>query len=382
MATTETKTAEVKPEIKPEIKPEAKEVEKHSEPLKYKTWVLKVSIHCEGCKKKVKKILQNIDGVYKTDIDLKQQKVTVTGNVDSQTLIKKLVKTGKHAELWPDPKADSKGKKQGKGKNKEVVTVAKDDQESSEENNQGGDKENQTVKVEVVQDSSAKTTDACTVHVISEGSSPGKTGASGQVKEFKPDQHKQTVTVHTCSPSPVPEKKSGGEHEAPAESNNANGNAAAVAGTSGGGGKKKKKKGQNGNNVGISEVEQHASNAAPALTGSHIPYHVTTHIQGPGPIPVSANYSPPRHQEYQYPQHQSHYYYHERGAPVHGLSYSTTQPTSSYSAAYYPYSHTYMHQGPIIETESPPYDSDSYSPQPPDSFELFSDENPNGCSVM
>uniref|UniRef100_A0A803Q079 Uncharacterized protein n=1 Tax=Cannabis sativa TaxID=3483 RepID=A0A803Q079_CANSA len=280
MATTETKTAEVKPEIKPE----AKEVEKHSEPLKYK------------------------------------QKVTVTGNVDSQTLIKKLVKTGKHAELWPDPKADSKGKKQGKGKNKEVVTVAKDDQESSEENNQGGDKENQTVKVEVVQDSSAKTTDACTVHVISEGSSPGKTGASGQVKEFKPDQHKQTVTVHTCSPSPVPEKKSGGEHEAPAES--------------------------------------------------------------PGPIPVSANYSPPRHQEYQYPQHQSHYYYHERGAPVHGLSYSTTQPTSSYSAAYYPYSHTYMHQGPIIETESPPYDSDSYSPQPPDSFELFSDENPNGCSVM
>ncbi|XP_062084810.1 heavy metal-associated isoprenylated plant protein 35-like [Humulus lupulus] len=371
MATTETKTAEVKPETKPE----AKEVEEHSEPLKYKTWVLKVSIHCEGCKKKVKKILQNIDGVYKTDIDLKQQKVTVTGNVDSQTLIKKLVKTGKHAELWPDPKAESKGKNKGKGKIKEAVVAAKDDQESSEDNNHGDNKEKQAVKVEVVQDPSAKTTEACTSHVA-EGGPPGKAGGGGggQVKEFKPDQHKQTVTVHTCSPSPAAEKKNGGEHEAPAENSNGN------AGTSGGG-KKKKKKGQSGNNVVINEVEQHASNAAPANTGSHIPYHVT-HIQGPGPIPVSANYSPPRHQEYQYPQHLSHYYYHEHGAPVHGLSYSTTQPTSSYSAAYYPYSHTYMHQGPIIETEPPPYDSDSYSPQPPDSFELFSDENPNGCSVM
>lgn len=35
------------------------------------------------------------------DIDAEQQKVTVTGNVDSTSLIKKLTKLGKHAELWP-----------------------------------------------------------------------------------------------------------------------------------------------------------------------------------------------------------------------------------------------------------------------------------------
>ena len=29
----------------------------------FQTWVLKVSIHCEGCKKKVKKVLQSIDGM-------------------------------------------------------------------------------------------------------------------------------------------------------------------------------------------------------------------------------------------------------------------------------------------------------------------------------
>ncbi|KAF9605734.1 hypothetical protein IFM89_018130 [Coptis chinensis] len=91
--------------------------EEASEPLKYQKWTLKVSIHCEGCKRKVKKVLQNIDGVYATTIDSQQHKVIVTGDVDADTLIKKLVKTGKHAELWPE-KVEKKDKKKGKGKNK------------------------------------------------------------------------------------------------------------------------------------------------------------------------------------------------------------------------------------------------------------------------
>ncbi|KAM0948545.1 putative heavy metal-associated domain, HMA, heavy metal-associated domain superfamily [Dioscorea sansibarensis] len=78
-----------------------------TEPLKYQTLILKVSIHCEGCKKQVKKALQNIDGVYKTTIDSQQHKVTVTGNVSAETLIKKLFKTGKHAELWPQIKLNN-----------------------------------------------------------------------------------------------------------------------------------------------------------------------------------------------------------------------------------------------------------------------------------
>ncbi|KAJ6848629.1 putative glycine-rich cell wall structural protein 1.0 [Iris pallida] len=80
----------------------ASTAEETPEPLQYQTWVLRVSIHCEGCKKKVKKVLQAIEGVYKTTIDPQQHKVTVTGNVEAHTLLKKLLKTGKHAELWPD----------------------------------------------------------------------------------------------------------------------------------------------------------------------------------------------------------------------------------------------------------------------------------------
>ncbi|XP_075522334.1 heavy metal-associated isoprenylated plant protein 37 [Primulina tabacum] len=68
--------------------------------LKIQTCVLKVNIHCDGCKQKVKKLLQKIEGVYKVSLDAELQKVTVSGNVDSAVLIKKLVKVGKHAELW------------------------------------------------------------------------------------------------------------------------------------------------------------------------------------------------------------------------------------------------------------------------------------------
>lgn len=72
--------------------------------VKTQTWVLKVYIHCEGCKKKVKKVLQGIDGVYTTTIDAAEQKVTVTGIVASaDVLLKRLQKSGKHAELWPMP---------------------------------------------------------------------------------------------------------------------------------------------------------------------------------------------------------------------------------------------------------------------------------------
>ncbi|XP_010545025.1 PREDICTED: heavy metal-associated isoprenylated plant protein 3-like [Tarenaya hassleriana] len=73
-----------------------------SETLKFKTWVLRVSIHCEGCKKKVKKLLRGIEGVYATAIDAQQNKVTVTGDVDSDTLIKRLARSGKYAEIWPE----------------------------------------------------------------------------------------------------------------------------------------------------------------------------------------------------------------------------------------------------------------------------------------
>ncbi|KAI0529620.1 hypothetical protein KFK09_002174 [Dendrobium nobile] len=72
-----------------------------TEPVNYQTWVLKVSIHCEGCKKKIKKILHKVKGVYSIEIDAQQNRATVTGNVDAESLVQKLLKYGKHAEVLP-----------------------------------------------------------------------------------------------------------------------------------------------------------------------------------------------------------------------------------------------------------------------------------------
>ncbi|KAK9051649.1 hypothetical protein SSX86_028277 [Deinandra increscens subsp. villosa] len=62
-----------------------------------------VNMDCHGCERKVRKALQNLDGVESIEIDLNMQKVTVTGWVDQEKVLNKIRKTGKKAELWPFP---------------------------------------------------------------------------------------------------------------------------------------------------------------------------------------------------------------------------------------------------------------------------------------
>ncbi|RCV28924.1 hypothetical protein SETIT_5G441700v2 [Setaria italica] len=75
-----------------------------SEPIECQVVVLRVSIHCEGCKKKVKKVLQNINGVYRCEIDARSNKVSVTAStkLDPYIIVAKLRKSGKQADLWPE----------------------------------------------------------------------------------------------------------------------------------------------------------------------------------------------------------------------------------------------------------------------------------------
>lgn len=103
--------------------------------LKIQTCVLKVNIHCDGCKQKVKKILQKIDGVYTTQIDSELGKVTVSGNVDPGTLIKKLAKSGKHAEIWGAPKPNNNN--QQNQLNNQIRNMQIDSGKGSGGNNKG-----------------------------------------------------------------------------------------------------------------------------------------------------------------------------------------------------------------------------------------------------
>ncbi|KAJ9131414.1 hypothetical protein P3X46_035075 [Hevea brasiliensis] len=360
----EVKNIEAKAEPKPEVYKEVVVEENPESPLKCKTLVLKVSVHCEGCKRKVKKILTNIDGVYTTDIDLRQQKVTVLGNVDADTLIKKLVKAGKHAELWPDHKE----KKKGKSKNKKKKGKDKEKQSDQESGDEEVEKENETVKTQVVQiqdpskatenGSTHKNAEIINVGKAGEGGTTTKASAGGQMKEVK-FEVKLPVTAPAGSQSPVADNRGVSENEGGAEKSGSVGG--------GSGGKKKKKKGHKGNNVNFDEGEHHGD--APAGTGSS--------SQGPTAFHYPTNQSPPHHHVYQYPPHNY--------APpsVYSVHYNAAQPCTSYGASIYPpsYSYAYMHH-PGTVSEPPPTDSDSDLLQPSDSFEIFSDENPNACSIM
>ncbi|XP_022759699.1 heavy metal-associated isoprenylated plant protein 35-like [Durio zibethinus] len=164
--------------------------------LKYKTWVLKVFIHCEGCKKKVKKVLQAIDGVYETTIDSQQHKVTVTGSVDAETLIKKLTKSRKYVELWPEKKE----KKPGKPKNNEKQ---KDEEEAGDNHDPNNN--------------SAENPE------LAAAKNGGAGGVKGSARDDQPPTGDQM----------------GGESEEP--------DTAESSGGGSNGGKKKKKKGQKGN---------------------------------------------------------------------------------------------------------------------------------------
>lgn len=74
---------------------------KHKKKKQLQTVELKVRMDCEGCELKVKKALSSLSGVKSVDINRKQQKVTVTGNVEVNKVLKKAKSTGKRAEIWP-----------------------------------------------------------------------------------------------------------------------------------------------------------------------------------------------------------------------------------------------------------------------------------------
>ncbi|KAI8522856.1 hypothetical protein RHMOL_Rhmol13G0029300 [Rhododendron molle] len=67
-----------------------------------RTFDLKLNLHCQNCANGVRKIVLKIEGVVSIDIDkdLELGKATISGNVDPQTVIKKLKGANKHAELW------------------------------------------------------------------------------------------------------------------------------------------------------------------------------------------------------------------------------------------------------------------------------------------
>ncbi|KAK6938186.1 Heavy metal-associated domain, HMA [Dillenia turbinata] len=76
-------------------------VKKPKKKKQLQTVALKVRMDCEGCERKIKNLVSSMKGVKKVDVDLKQQKVTVTGYMEGKKVLEKVKATGKKAEMWP-----------------------------------------------------------------------------------------------------------------------------------------------------------------------------------------------------------------------------------------------------------------------------------------
>lgn len=288
------------------------------EAIKNKVSVLKVSIHCEGCKKKVYKILSKINGVDEIEIDARQNKVTVKAPLDPQALIAKLKKSGKHAELWLDKKPSHQFLHHGKND----VSLEDESKESSKSTAPSpalakrGDADKPVAdnrSVSETKETKAETTDNTSKEVAKAGeNSP----------EISKPPSKTTV---------------GSAEKAPASKEATNN-----GGHSGGGEKKAEKD----------------SNVRLGIDDSHVRGESKSHPSFP-------------------PQ------------PAYIMSYNTAQP--SISQSYYvsspmqPASQGYMYSYP----PPPEYfysnlDANSSAPvQHPDPYNsMFSDENPNSCSIM
>uniref|UniRef100_A0A0E0C9N9 HMA domain-containing protein n=1 Tax=Oryza meridionalis TaxID=40149 RepID=A0A0E0C9N9_9ORYZ len=61
---------------------------------------LKVGMHCDRCIKAIKKAIKTIDDMESYQLDTEINKVTVTGNVTPDEVVKALQKIGKTATNW------------------------------------------------------------------------------------------------------------------------------------------------------------------------------------------------------------------------------------------------------------------------------------------
>lgn len=72
--------------------------------LKPKMVELRVSMHCNGCAKKVEKHISKMDGVISYHVDLENKKVVVIGHVLPYEVLESVSKV-KNAEIWTDRKS-------------------------------------------------------------------------------------------------------------------------------------------------------------------------------------------------------------------------------------------------------------------------------------
>ncbi|CAM8989442.1 hypothetical protein QQ045_009413 [Rhodiola kirilowii] len=77
-----------------------KNISSSKEVQQYQTVILHCKIDCNGCERKLKKALDSLEGVSSVEINRKQQKISVTGYIEAEEVLKKAKRTGLRVQMW------------------------------------------------------------------------------------------------------------------------------------------------------------------------------------------------------------------------------------------------------------------------------------------
>ncbi|KAG9150106.1 hypothetical protein Leryth_009694 [Lithospermum erythrorhizon] len=322
--------------------------------------VLKLDLHCEGCAKKVKRVIRRYEGVHDVKTEASNNKLIVNGNVDPIWLRDKVAtNTKKKVELVsPQPKKDG-GVAAGGGGGGDKKLVDDKGDEKKEENKPQDNKPKESTEVLKVR----LHCDGC-AHKIKRIISK-----FNGVDHVSMDHQKDLVTVkgimdvkelaHYLKQKlkrPVeivaPKKEDGGGEKK--EKEGGGGGGGDKKGGGGGGGDKKEGEAKVASGGGDG-----GKNEAPKVEANKYEYQ--------GYSPYTYYSSAPIYNNNQNYSNQDYYgtaMFHNQSHPTtgHVVQYSNMPETSVYAT-------NFSHM-------PPPVPSYVHAPQ------IFSDENPNGCSVM
>ncbi|KAM7526155.1 hypothetical protein LguiA_016057 [Lonicera macranthoides] len=331
--------------------------------------VFKLDLHCEGCAKKVKRSVRHLEGVEEVKADSANNKLTVTGKVDPAALREKVEqKTKKKVELLsPQPKKEAAGGGAGDKKSAEK-TEKKPEEKKTEEK-----KAPKEVPMSTVVLKTRLHCDGC-IHKIKKIISKIK-----GVEKVTPDLGKDVVTVtgrmdakelasylkeklrRSVEVIPAAKKDDKGGEKKEKEGGDkkdkdGGGEKKEKESGGGGGGDKKEKEG------GGDEKKKDGDSKA-AIAGGDAAKSVESKVEV---------------------NRMEHYGYNPNTytmMPMYNQSYAI----QDYVGPSHHYSQDYSNNGYMVEYSHPPPPPPPPQPiyfQDPHGHQIFSDENPNACSVM
>ncbi|GAB2300620.1 hypothetical protein Dimus_034654 [Dionaea muscipula] len=323
------------------------------------TVVLKFDLHCEGCAKKVRRSIKHLDGVEDVKADLVNNKLTVIGKMDpiqvKEKVEEKMKKTVELLVSPQPPKKDKEGPAAAGGKKSDGKTEKKVDDKKGEEKKQPKEPQVRTVAL-----STRVHCDGCGQKI------KRVVGKYEGVQDVNVDVEKDLITVKGTMnikdmlPYLNTKLKRSVVEMIPSPKNHAGAGAAADKKPKEGGGEKKEKGGKKDKEGGGDKKEkggggdkkekENAAAGAARAAGDH----------GNGPPPTKVELV-----------HKMDYY----GTPFNDPS------SSSYSNGYVIPDPSYPGQPIVVpyladQPHGNGYTEYQHAPQ------MFSDENPNACSIM